>query len=166
MSTSRAWRWAGLRKLRSRAPAHRPACKTATIPITAYAHVRLTVTDIDASRAFYDALFGLPVAFAVPEDADAETCGQLGFLFGGVIYRLGDTLLGLRPMADDAFDENRVGLDHLAFTVEDKDVLDDAVKQLDDRGIQHAGVKDIDMGHILEFRDPDGIALELFAPTA
>ncbi|MPY11244.1 VOC family protein [Arthrobacter bussei] len=137
-----------------------------TIPIKAYAHVRLTVTDIDASRAFYDAVFGLPVAFEVPEDADDATREQLGFLYGGVIYQLGDTLLGLRPVAEDRFSENRVGLDHLAFTVADRSVLDDAAAFLDGRGIAHGGVKDIGAGCILEFRDPDNIALELFAPQA
>ncbi|MDQ0733866.1 VOC family protein [Arthrobacter agilis] len=137
-----------------------------TIPIKGYAHVRLTVKDIDVSRAFYDAVFGLPVAFEVPEGADEATREQLGFLYGGVIYQLGDTLLGLRPVADDVFSENRVGLDHLSFTVEGRDVLDDAVRQLEERGTQHAGVKDIGAGYILEFRDPDNIALELFAPKA
>jgi glyoxylase I family protein len=135
-----------------------------TIPIEAYAHVRLTVTDIDASREFYDSLFGLPVAFEVPEDADEATREQLGFLFGGVIYQLGSTLLGLRPVASDTFDENRVGLDHVAFTVASRQVLDDAVTLLDGRGISHGGVKDIGAGYILEFRDPDNIALELFTP--
>jgi catechol 2,3-dioxygenase-like lactoylglutathione lyase family enzyme len=62
-----------------------------------YAHIRLTVTDIQRSRAFYDDLFGLPNAFEVPANADDATREQLGFLFGGVIYRLGDALLGLRP---------------------------------------------------------------------
>lgn len=136
-----------------------------TIPIKAYAHVRLTVTDIHASRAFYDSVFGLPIAFEVPENADDATREQLGFLYGGVIYQLGSTLLGLRPVAVDSFDENRVGLDHLAFEVEDRTVLDDAAAQLDGMGIGHAGVKDIGAGHILEFRDPDDIALELFAPA-
>ena len=32
-------------------------------------------------------------------------------------------------------------------------------------GIAHAGVKNIGAGHILEFRDPDNVALELFAPA-
>ncbi|MCW2809676.1 MAG: Glyoxalase/Bleomycin resistance protein/Dioxygenase superfamily protein, partial [Friedmanniella sp.] len=31
------------------------------IATQAYAHVRLTVTDIARSRAFYDSVFGLPV---------------------------------------------------------------------------------------------------------
>ncbi|MHA7286659.1 VOC family protein [Arthrobacter sp. MDT3-44] len=134
-----------------------------TIPIKAYAHVRLTVTDIDASRAFYDALFGLPVAFEVPEGADEATREQLGFLYDGVIYQLGDSLLGLRPVADDTFSEDRVGLDHLSFSVDGRQVLDDAAALLDGKGIGHGGVKDIGAGYILEFRDPDNIALELFA---
>src|SRR5680860_746385 len=129
-----------------------------------FAHVRLTVTDIERSRAFYDDLFGLPVAFEVPADADDATREQLGFLFGGVIYRLGDSLFGLRPVGKDSFDEDRVGLDHVSFAVASRAELDAAVALLDERGVGHDGVKDIGAGFILEFRDPDKIALELFAP--
>jgi glyoxylase I family protein len=134
------------------------------IPISSYAHVRLTVTDIDRSRAFYDEVFGLPVAFELPPDADEATREQLSFLFGGVIYQLGDSLLGLRPVANDSFDEDRVGLDHLSFAVASRTELDDAAVLLDQRGVRHQGVKDIGAGYILEFRDPDNVALELFAP--
>ena len=89
---------------------------------------------------------------------------QLSFLFGGVIYQLGNSLLGLRPVARDSFDEDRVGLDHVSFQMRSKDELDGAATFLDDHGTDHGGVKDIGAGYILEFRDPDGIALELFAP--
>ncbi len=133
---------------------------------TAFAHVRLTVTDIARSRAFYDSVFGLPVAFEVPADADEATREQLAFLYGGVIYKLGDSLFGLRPAADDSFSEDRVGLDHVSFIVSNRDELDAAATQLDEQGIGHAGVKDIGVGYILEFRDPDNIALELFAAKA
>jgi glyoxylase I family protein len=136
------------------------------IPTRAYAHVRLTVTDIARSRAFYDEVFGLPVAFEVPADADEATREQLGFLYGGVIYALGDSLLGLRPVSDDGFSENRTGLDHLAFAVDSRSDLVSAVDTLDAAGVAHEGIKDIGAGHILEFRDPDGIALELYAPAA
>ena len=44
-----------------------------TITPLAYAHVRLTVTDINRSRAFYDKVFGLPVAYEVPANADQAT---------------------------------------------------------------------------------------------
>ncbi len=131
---------------------------------TSIAHVRLTVTDIERSRAFYESVFGWPVLFEVPENADEATRSQLGFLFGGVIYDLGGTLLGLRPVATDRFDENRVGLDHLAFRVGSKDELDSAAAHFDDIGVAHEPVKDIGPSYILEFRDPDNIALELTAP--
>jgi glyoxylase I family protein len=134
------------------------------IPTTAYAHVRLTVTDLARSRAFYDDVFGLPVAFELPEDADEETRQQLWFLFGGVIYRLGDSLLGLRPVGEDRFTEDRTGLDHVSFAVPSHADLVDAVATLEARGVAHGGIKDIGAGHVLEFRDPDNIALELFAP--
>ena len=135
------------------------------IPTHAFAHVRLTVTDIDRSRAFYEGVFGLPVAFEVPDDADDETREQLSFLYGGVIYALGDSLLGLRPAGRERFDEDRTGLDHLSFAVGSRADLDAAAAMLDERGTPHGGVKDIGVGAILEFRDPDGIALELFAPN-
>lgn len=132
----------------------------------AYAHVRITVTDIERSRAFYDAVLGLPVAIELPADADEATREQLSFLFGGVIYQLGDGLFGLRPVGSDTFDEDRTGLDHLSFAVADRAALEDAVAVLDDHGVPHGGIKDVGAGWILEFRDPDNIALELFAPQA
>ncbi|GAC1373370.1 MAG: VOC family protein [Pseudarthrobacter sp.] len=136
------------------------------ISTNGYAHIRLTVTDIVRSRAFYEDIFGWPVAYEVPEGADASTREQLAFLFGGVIYRVGDSLFGLRPVAADTFDENRVGLDHLSFSVAGLEDLETAVTLLNKHGVTHSGVKDIGSAHILEFRDPDNIALELFAAKA
>lgn len=139
-----------------------------SIPVTGFAHVRLTVSDIDRSRAFYESVFGFPIAVEMPADADAATREQLSFLFGGVVYALpGGTLLGLRPVApgEDRFDENRVGLDHVSFHVETVDQLDAAAATLNSLGIDHGGVKDTRGGSILEFRDPDHVALELFAPA-
>jgi len=131
---------------------------------TSIAHVRLTVTDIERSRQFYESVFGWPVLIEVPENADEATRRQLDFLFGGVIYDLGGTLLGLRPVAKDRFDENRTGLDHIAFRMGSKAELDSAAAHLDELGIGHEPVKDIGPSYILEFRDPDNIALELAAP--
>lgn len=85
-------------------------------------------------------------------------------MFGGVIYDLGGTLLGLRPVAAGRFDENRVGLDHIAFRLTTRDELDSAAAHLDDLGVTHEPIKDIGPSYILEFRDPDNIALELTAP--
>ncbi|MEB3020662.1 VOC family protein [[Mycobacterium] crassicus] len=130
---------------------------------TSIAHVRLTVTDIDKSRRFYESVFGWPVAFEIPDNADQATRSELWWLFGGVVYDLGGALIGLRPVGDDGFDENRVGLDHIAFQVAGKADLDAAAAHLDDLGVAHEPVKDIGPLYILEFRDPDNIALELSA---
>ncbi|MBV8928719.1 MAG: VOC family protein [Mycobacteriaceae bacterium] len=126
-------------------------------------HVRLTVTDIERSRAFYDSVFGWPVLLETPPDADDATKEQLAFLFGGVIYRAGNFLLGLRPVAADRFSEDRCVLDHLAFAVDSRAALDYAARRLDELSIRHGGVKDIGPSYIVEFRDPDNIALEFIA---
>lgn len=131
---------------------------------TSIAHVRLTVTDIERSRRFYESVFGWPVLLEVPENADEATRSRLGFLFGGVIYDLGGTLLGLRPVATDRFDEDRAGLDHIAFRMSNKAELDAAAAHLDEVSVRHEPIKDIGPSYILEFRDPDNIALELTAP--
>lgn len=130
---------------------------------TSIAHVRLTVTDIERSRRFYESVFDWPVLIEFPEGADEATREQLGFLFGGVIYDLGGALLGLRPVGTEPFDENRTGLDHIAFRLGSKAELDSAAAHLDALGISHEPVKDIGPLYILEFRDPDNIALELTA---
>lgn len=136
------------------------------ITTTGFSHARLTVRDIEASRRFYDAVFGWDVAYELPPDADEETREQLWFVFGGVIYQIPGGLFGLRPVADgdDSFDEDRVGLDHISFAVADRAELDRAVEVLDELGARHEDVKDAGEMYLLEFRDPDGIALELTAP--
>lgn len=135
-----------------------------TITTTGISHIRLTVTDITRSRAFYDRVFGWPVFAEVPADLDPADADRFAYLYGGVLYVAGNVLVGLRPVADDRFDENRVGLDHLSLSVANRDELDTAARALDALGIAHEPVTTIEHGAILQFRDPDGIALELFAP--
>ncbi len=140
-----------------------------TLNASGYSHVRLTVTDIDRSRAFYDAVFGLPVAIEVPADADEATKKEMWWVFGGVVYSLGEnSLLGLRPVAPagDRFDPDRVGLDHVSLAVGSRADLESVVTTLDEKGLPHEEIKDIGMMLILELRDPDNIALELAAPKS
>jgi glyoxylase I family protein len=135
------------------------------LPITGFSHVRLTVTDIQRSRRFYDDVLGLPVAFEMAADADEATRAEMWWLFGGVVYVMPGGFLGLRPVApaSDEFTEDRAGLDHLAFRLPSRADLDAAAARLDELGVAHDGVKDIGLGCLLEFRDPDNIALELWA---
>jgi glyoxylase I family protein len=135
--------------------------------VAGFSHARVTVTDIARSRAFYDRVFGWDVAYEAPaDDADQATKDALAFVYGGVIYSFGaGNVFGLRPVApgDDAFNEDRVGLDHLSFALSSLADLQAAAAALDELGVEHGGVKDLGALSVLEFRDPDGIALELSA---
>ena len=64
----------------------------------------------------------------------------------------------------EPFSEYRVGLDHVAFGCESRDDLEKWARRLDELGVEHDGIKDAHYGSGLSFRDPDGVALEFFAP--
>ena len=124
----------------------------------AITHVAVTVSDLDVSVPWYDALFG---ASAVLD----EDTGP----FRHVVYSLGGTLFGLHQFPDPAsgdFDERRKGLDHVAFGAASRDELSTWEGHLNELGIEHGGIVDAGYGSGLSFRDPDGIALEIFAPPS
>jgi glyoxylase I family protein len=127
-------------------------------PIT---HVAVTVTDLERSTRWYSELLGGgPV---LDEDEQAGNFHHTVFALGG------GQLLGLHThprAAGDRFDEYRTGLDHVAFACRDRDELRTWITRLDELGIVHGGIKDAHYGSGVSFRDPDGIALEFFAPPA
>jgi catechol 2,3-dioxygenase-like lactoylglutathione lyase family enzyme len=63
---------------------------------------------------------------------------------------------------DDRFSEYRVGLDHLAFAVEDRAELDSLVERLQAAGVDTKGVEtDVVLGgEYVAFRNPDNVQLE------
>ena len=136
-------------------------------------HIRLTVTDLERSKAFYTEVLGFEVAMDSLPPEDDEFYGLLvDNLQGGIVLMNAGTFIGLRPcgsarQADkDAFDPFRVGLDHMSFNVENRAVLDAAMGQLEERGIPHGGITElVPFGiALLPFKDPDGIQLEICAP--
>jgi catechol 2,3-dioxygenase-like lactoylglutathione lyase family enzyme len=72
-----------------------------------------------------------------------------------------------RSIASDHFDENRVGLDHISFSVGSRNELEKAIQEFDYLGIPHGEIKNLGgLGIlVLAFRDPDNIQLELTAPV-
>jgi glyoxylase I family protein len=133
-------------------------------------HLRLTVTDVARSREFYTGLLGFDVAVESPPPDDPTAEDVFKVLFGGVVLVRGSLLMGLRPVAPagDRFDEDRVGLDHLSFSVAGRDDLERAVALFDEHGVPHGEITTLDgFGiHILAFRDPDNIQVELTAPVS
>lgn len=134
-----------------------------------YAHVRLTVTDIARSKAFYDEVFGWPIAIDASDRIHEPGITQSSAdSYGGTIYQLpSGALFGLRPLAKDGirFDSERTGLDHVSFMANSRDDLVAAAQQFEARGIEHGEVTDLtDAGMaILSFSDPDGVHCELTA---
>lgn len=126
-----------------------------TIP--AITHVAVTVSDLAASEAWYTRVLGAEPVL----DQDTGP-------FRHIVYSLGGTLLGIHGFPDlttsEAFDERRPGLDHIAFGCATRSELEEWAARLDELGIRHGGIVDADYGSGLSFRDPDNIALELFAP--
>ena len=125
-------------------------------PIT---HVALTVRDLSVSVPWYEAL--LSAEPVLDEDTDPD--------FHHTVYLIGDgQLFGLHqhvtPAPGEEFSEFRLGLDHVAFGCADRQELEGWVRRLEELGIAHGGIKDATYGSGLSFRDPDGIALEFFAP--
>ena len=133
-------------------------------------HIRLTVTDVVRSRAVYTSLVGFDVAAEMPPVGAPGYDAANHVLFGGVVLIKGNLLLGLRPVAPagDRFDENRVGLDHLSFSLASRAELEAAKGALASAGIPHGEITDLPSFGIaiLEIRDPDNIQLELTSPIS
>jgi glyoxylase I family protein len=140
------------------------------IPTGPIHHLRLTVTDIERSRQFYTSLLGFDVAVESPPDDHPAAAETFKVLFGGVVMIRGSLLMGLRPMAPDGdrFSPDRVGLDHLSFSVGSRADLEGALQLLDEAGVPHGEITSLpSFGiDILAFEDPDGMQLELTAPMA
>lgn len=129
-----------------------------TIP--AISHVAVTVTDLSVSEAWDTRVLG--VGPVLDEDTGP---------FRHIVYALGNnTMFGLHGFPDltskDQFDERRPGLDHVSFGRASRAELTEWAARLDALGVAHGEIVDASYGSGLSFRDPDNIALELFAPPA
>lgn len=131
---------------------------------TGIAHFSPTVSNIEASAAWYAQVFGLQRLDRIaPHHGDED---------GGYAVLLVDPrtgfLVGLHHhenLVPGAFDERRVGLDHIAWSVAERVDLESWVKWLDQLGVDHSGIIDAKGASpyaVVVFRDPDNIQLELF----
>jgi glyoxylase I family protein len=127
--------------------------------ITGAHHVALTVTDADRSAEWYGSLLGMSVVFEGDDGtvrfrvlADANS----GWVIGVRQYHA-------RP--DGPFDEFRTGLDHFAFGVESREMLEEWQRELTRRGIAHSPIAETAIGTVIVFRDPDNVQLEFWLPV-
>ena len=119
-------------------------------------HFALSVTDLDRSTAFYTEVLGL---VAVLDFGHGRIC--LHKASGFTIGLLRHPGAGGRP-----FTELHTGVDHIGLAAADRDELVAWEARFRTLGVVHTPIQDMPLGHHLNFRDPDGIALEFHAPTA
>jgi catechol 2,3-dioxygenase-like lactoylglutathione lyase family enzyme len=122
-------------------------------------HMALTVSDVQHSREFYTRYLGF----------------QFVTDFGPrAILSNGSVILALTPppdpsqaIANDSFNENRIGLDHVSLSIPSLAGLEAAAAFLDENGVTHGEINDLGEGlgiYVMTVRDPDNIQLELTAP--
>ena len=122
-------------------------------------HVALTVSDIEASVAWYTDLFGF---VELVRDKHAEGEGR-AVVLGKSDWSMFVVMNHHPTNQGEAFDPTRTGLDHVGFTVADRAALVDWEKRLTDKGVKHSAITDHDWGSSLNFRDPDDMQLQLIA---
>jgi glyoxylase I family protein len=118
-------------------------------------HVALTVSDLDVSERFYTQVLGFR---RVLDLGYGRLCMHQATGFVLALLRHPDA-------AGGRFSELSTGLDHLGFAAADRDELVDWQARLDEAGVEYTPIRDMPLGYHLNFRDPDGIALEFQAPT-
>jgi catechol-2,3-dioxygenase len=123
-------------------------------------HVGLNVSDLDRSKQFYRQVFGFEVIKESQQD------GRRFLLLG----EGQNIVLTLWQQASGRFEKQRPGLHHLSFQVGAIEDVTEAERKLRDLNVPllYDGIvphaEGAQSGGIF-FEDPDGIRLEIYAPT-
>jgi lactoylglutathione lyase len=133
---------------------------TSPIGVVQGGHTGLNVVDLDLSKSFYILVLGLDV---LGESPDGER--RYAFLGSG-----GKLLLALWQQSEGRFDTGQPGLHHLSFQVADIEAVRRAEATLRQLGVSFHYDGIVKHNHGAEsggvfFEDPDGIRLEIYAPT-
>lgn len=119
-------------------------------------HLDLSVSDVEASAAWYERVLGLRRLRRVE-------LGQRTMIV--LLQDRSGLVIGLNQhqgFPDEPFDERRAGLDHVGFAMDERQDLDVWKGRLAKLGVEHSPVTDTETGAALVFRDPDHIQLEMW----
>jgi glyoxylase I family protein len=118
-------------------------------------HLGLRVTNLARAKHFYVETLGCQLV--------RETDAGILVNVAGMLVALYETDSSAANY--DRFNPFRVGLDHLALTVENPGILADLKRDLDAAEVRNNGVEEDPETHdqYISFYDPDGIAWELYS---
>ncbi|MEO6997721.1 MAG: VOC family protein [Terracoccus sp.] len=137
----------------------RPVMMRSEMSMTTFSgisHLDLSVSDVEASAAWYEQVLGLRRLRRV--DLPERTMIVLLHEPAGLVIGLNEH----SASRGGAFDERRAGLDHVGFGVATREDLDAWQARLAELGVEHSAAADTDTGAALVFRDPDHIQLEFW----
>jgi glyoxylase I family protein len=118
------------------------------------AHATLTVSDIERTKKFYEDLFDTTFEM---DDEKVFSLVTVGIPVWFVQWS--------KQKSGDRFDETRIGLDHIAFKLENVSVLEKIIERLKDMGVETKGFQKFAGKYpYVAFRDPDNIQTEFFIP--
>ncbi|HEX8770549.1 MAG TPA: VOC family protein [Acidimicrobiales bacterium] len=133
-------------------------------------HIALTVTDLDASVAWYEQVFGIRFKKEIPHE------GGVGKLLADEAFQLIMVLHAHHTNDGDVFGETNTGLDHVGLRVPGRADLEAWQAHLESHGVEcgdtadkpstQSPIVDEEYASVLVFRDPDNIQLELSCPPA
>jgi glyoxylase I family protein len=139
----------------------------ATPSATRLHHIALTVTDVDASVVWYQAVFGVHFLMDAPHE------GGVGKVLADDAHQLMIVLHRHDTNNGRLFAETATGLDHAGFMVPSRADLEawqthleshDVIRaDVADKPLTQSPIADEPYGSVLVIRDPDNIQLEFFA---
>ncbi|MBA3432152.1 MAG: VOC family protein [Actinobacteria bacterium] len=115
-------------------------------------HVKVPVTDLARSRAWYERVFELEPIMEFPDDDGVVR---------GVAYQPKNAFaLSLRENAKVA--QGIAGFDPFAILLQGEADVQAWADRLDSLGVKHSPVIEATIGWILSFHDPDGLELRFY----
>lgn len=119
-------------------------------------HVKVPVTDLARSRAWYERVFDLQSVMEFPDENDVVR---------GVVYQPKNAFtLALRESPAAA--RGIAGFDPFAILLQGEPDVQAWADRLDALDIEHSAVIEATIGWILSFHDPDGLELRFYTAAA
>jgi len=132
------------------------------VTFTGVAHVAMTVSDMEATAAFWCEIFGFERQARIDEPPGQQRHPRIL-----VKHPASGLVLGIhQPHGShgEPFDPNRTGMDHLSLTVPSREALGAWSEHLRAHGATPSPERDVGHACFISCEDPDGIQIELWCP--